>query len=152
FVSVVKREAHSQYGTTLKALARIGMEAARVFVPAIVENESGYEACLSAIELEWTWHLPPEDVYHAHDHRGLARPLEPLAGCVDGAAVRANRAKAGRARVALADRVRCDQAESAIVPDQGERAAEEMGDEVGVAVRFGMDYLEPVGIALRVAL
>ena len=104
----------------------------------------------SAVQIERPGHRPLVDVDHAHDHRRLARPFEPLASRVDRAAVVADPAQAGRARVTLADRVRGDQTEGALGSNEVESTAEEVGDQVGVAVRFGMNGLEPVGIALGV--
>ena len=42
----------------------------------------------------------------------------------------------GRARVALSDRVRGDQAEGTFLSDQVERPPEKVGHEVGIAVRL----------------
>ena len=61
----------------------------------------------------------------------------------------ADPAQAGRARVALADGVRGDQAEGPLVPQQVESTAKEVGHKIGVAVRVLVDRLEPVGITGR---
>ncbi len=55
----------------------------------------------------------PTHVDDAHDHRGLAGPFVAFAGVVDRPAVRANPAQARGSCVALADRIRGDQAEGA---------------------------------------
>ncbi len=70
-----------------------------------------------------------------HDRRHT-RPLQPFARGVDRAAVGADPAEARGLRVTLADGVGGDQAKGAALPDQVERSAEEVGHEVGVAVRF----------------
>ena len=69
---------------------------------------------------------------NADDHGRLSRPLRTRrVASIDRAAVLADPAKPGRSRVALADRVRGDQAEGALVAEQVERTAEEVGDEIG---------------------
>ena len=61
----------------------------------------------------------------------------------------ANPPQPGVASVALPDGVRGDEAESAVAAQEMEGAAEEVGDEVGVAVALLVQRLQPIEIAAR---
>src|SRR2546423_388049 len=80
---------------------------------------------------------------HAHDDRCLARPFKPPIGADDHAVMLENRCQTCIARIALADRVRGDEAERSAGANQSEGSAEEMRDEVGVAVRAFVKRLQP---------
>lgn len=85
-------------------------------------------------------------------HRRQAGPFHPPAGVVDRAAVGADPAEAGATRIPLGDGVGGDEAEGAPRPQEVERAAEEVGDEVGVAVGFFVEDFEPVEVSGPVAI
>ena len=53
-------------------------------------------------------------------------------------------AQAGAAGVALGDGVGGDQPQRAAGPQQIEAAAEEVGNQIGIAVAFEVELLEPV--------
>src|SRR5687767_6633281 len=78
---------------------------------------------------------PLHDVDNAYHHGCLARPFQPPDRASDGPTFGDDRCKPGLARVALADRVRGNQPKDAAGLQQPESAAEEMCDDVGVAVR-----------------
>ncbi len=117
-----------------KALAGVRREPRRVVVAAAVEEEGGDRLDLAAVEPLRPGERALHHVDDADHDRREAGPLDALARGVDLAAVLTDPAQPGRARVALGDRVRGDQAEGAALAQQVERAPEEVGDEVGVAV------------------
>src|SRR5690348_6298657 len=92
-------------------------------------------------------------MHDAHHHRcRTTGPSHALAGGVDLTAVRTDPPQPGRAGVALTDRVRRDQPERAVGAQEVKPAAEEVGDEISVAVAVGVRLLQPVRIALDVGL
>ena len=95
---------------------------------------------------------PLVDVNHADDHGGQPRPLLASGRCEDVPTVLTDPAQPGTSRVALSDRVRGDQAEGPLFPQQVKRPTEEVRDEVRVAVRLVVKGLEPVEIAVAVAV
>ena len=137
----------------MKALARVGLELAGSSWPPAWKEIGGDERNRRVpSRTNGPGDGPLGNVNDAHDDRGLSRPFVAAAGVVDRPAVGADPAQAGRSRVALADRVRGDQAEESPGSQQVERPAEEVGHEVGVAVRFLVDRLQPVEVAVAVAI
>ena len=114
-----------------------------------VEKVSGYYGDRAAVQKEWQGEWPLVGMDYADDHGREPRPLLAPGRFVERAVVFADPAQTGRARVALADSVRGDQAECPLAPQKVERAAEEVGHEIGVAVRLLVDRLQPVRITGR---
>ena len=95
---------------------------------------------------------PLDDVDHADHDGGLSGPFVAAAGGVDRAAVRADPAQAGRSRVALGDRVGGDQAERPPCRSSVNARRKKWATRSAVAVRLGVDRLEPIEIAVGVAV
>jgi len=91
-------------------------------------------------------------MYHAHHHRRRARPAIAFPRPINHPAMRANPTQPGGAGIALADGVGRDQAERAMGSQQIEGPPEEMRHQIGVAVGFGMDDLQPIQITRPVAV
>ena len=115
------------------------MKSLRVVVATRGEEIGGDELDGSAVEIERARHRPLMDMNHAHDHSRLAGPLEPLAGRVDRAPVVADPAQAGRACVALTDRIGGDQPERTSFDMRGQKPVGKVGNEIGIALRFGVE-------------
>ena len=108
--------------------------APRVLIASGVEEKRRDAIDRSAVQVERPVNRPFVDVNDRHYDGRFAGPLDALASGEDGAAVHADPSQAGCPRVALRDGVRGDQPERSAVPQQVERAAEEMRHQVGVAV------------------
>ena len=148
-VRIVESEPHAEENAALKAPTLVRLQPRRVVVAAAVEQEGGDRAHLPPIERPRSAIVPLQDVDHAHHHRRLAGPRDAAARAVDRAAVPADPAQAGGARVALGDGVGGDQPKRAALAQQAEGPAEEMRRQIGVAMAFRMDRLQPVGIGGR---
>ena len=120
----------------MKALAGVGLKRRGIFVAAAWNRYAVIVGHLAAVETSGRPDSSLCDMNHADDHRRLPRPLVRGAGR-NRSCRRACRSSAGQcAGVALGDRVRGDQPEGAAASQQVERPAEEVGDQVGVAVRL----------------
>src|ERR1051325_9661301 len=135
-VIVIEGEAHAENDAALKALARVLAQRQRVIVAAGMEEKRGYPIHFSLIKTRLLWCRSFTDVNNGHNDGGAPRPLHPLPRLVDRSTVFADPAQAGAARIALRDRVRGDETERSAAPRQIERAPEELGDQIGVAVRL----------------
>ena len=118
---------------------------------AAVDQERRDALDVAAVDLLAVRYRPLPDVQHADDDGGQSGPFDPAADGKYLGAVLTDPAQAAGARVALGDGVGCDEAKGALLADEIERAAEKVGNEVGVAVAFSVDLLQPVGIVRDVA-
>ena len=147
-VRVVEGETHPEDDSFLdEALAGIGFQPFGIIVAAAVEQKRGDGFNVLSIQGSRTGIGAFCGMDDAHNDRCFPGPLEPALGLVDVAFVLADPTQSGRAGVALPDGVRGNETERASLPQQVERTAKEMSDEVGIAVAPGMKLLEPVGIA-----
>lgn len=117
-VAVVEGEAHAEHDAALKALASVLWQRRRILVAAGMEQECRVERHLALVQLEWSVERTLVHVYQGDDDGGLAGPLDALPGREDGPVVQSDPPKSSRARVALGNRVRGDQAERAALPKQ----------------------------------
>ena len=113
---------------------------------AAVEQERRDALDVAAIDLLAVHDRTLSDMQHADDDGGQTGPFDPAADGKYLGAVLADPAQAAGAGIALGDGVGGDQPVGALLADEVERAAEEMGHEIGVAVAFLVDFLQPVGI------
>ena len=132
----------------MKLLPALAASRAGSSWPAAVEQERRDRLNFAVVEALRAPERSLHHVKHAHHDGGEAGPLDTLSRAVNLAAVLANPAEPACAGVALGDRVRGDEAESAVLANQVERAAKEMGHEIGIATRFGVKGFEPIAVSV----
>src|SRR5262249_16793298 len=142
-VSVIEGEPHSEDDAALKALVSIEGESCRVVVPTTAEEKRINPFALPAIEVPCPLEVPFRDVAHAHHYRRCAGPFDASSGSEDIPSVSADPTETSRASVPLGDGVGGDQAEGPALAQPIEGTAEEMSDEVGIAMALLVRLFQP---------
>ena len=94
-VGVVEGEAHSSQIHADMAYSRVGFEALRIVVAAVVEQEGRNLVDLSAVDLTRPGIVLLRDVDHANDHRRVTGPFQSTLNTVDFTAVVADPSQTG---------------------------------------------------------
>ena len=95
---------------------------------------------------------PLSDVNYAYDDCRFPGPFNSPLSTVNLSTILANPPKAGRPRITLPDGVGSYKTKRAPLPEQTEGSPVEVGDQIGVAMAFRMNFFQPVQVTRRVRI